>query len=92
MSMVHLISPHYQRRRFFRPHRRGTVGGAIWRTVRRYQILELLVLTGGIAFVWIGAQIDNQSDSWKEPAAVESPSADLITGVPVGSGLDQRPL
>jgi hypothetical protein len=92
--MVYLIAPHYQRKRFFRPRRRVSVFGTAWRTVRRYQVLELLVLTGAIALVWVGAQVDNQSGSWNAPAFAdaESARADLITGVPVGSRQGQRPL
>jgi hypothetical protein len=80
--MVHLITPHYQRKRFFRPRRSGKV----WRAVRRYQLLELVVLTGAIAGVWLGAHLDNQSNPWTAPqrAGVESASADLIVGVPLG--------
>jgi len=61
---------------------------------RRYQFLELLVLTGGIALVWLGAQIDNQSSAWDapQPAGVESATADLTIDVPVGSRPNQRPL
>jgi hypothetical protein len=93
-SMVYLIAPHYQRKRFFRPRRRVSVFGTAWRTMRRYQVLELLMLTGAIALVWVGAQVDNQSGSWNAPApaGVESARADLITGVPVGSRQGQRPL
>ena len=85
--MVHLFTPHWQRKRFFRPRRTGKV----WRTVRRYQLLELLALTGAIALVWLGAHIDNQSNPWAqpEPPGLESASADLIVGVPVGQ---HRPL
>ena len=88
--MVHLIAPHYQRSRFFRPRRPGKT----WRIIRRYQLLELFVLAGGIALVWLGAQIDNQSSSWNvaQPPGVESASADLITGVPVGARPKQRSL
>ena len=86
--MVHLIKPHYQRKRFFRPHRPRKV----WQTVRRYQLLELIGMTGVIALVWLGAQWDNQRSQWAppEPAGVESASADLIIGVPVGSRQTQR--
>ena len=78
--MVHLITPHYQRKRFFRPRRPGKV----WRAVRRYQLLELVVLTGVIAGVWLGAHLDNQSNPWNapQPAGVESASVNLIVGVP----------
>jgi hypothetical protein len=85
--MVHLITPHYQRRSFFRPRRPRNVWGA----VRRYQLLELLAFTGAIALVWLGAHLDNGRKPWTvpEPAGVESASADLIVGVPVGQ---RRPL
>jgi hypothetical protein len=52
-------------------------------------------MTAGIALVWFGAQIDNQSGSWNapQPAGIESASADLTVGVPVGSRPNQqRPL
>lgn len=92
--MVYLITPRYQRKSFFRPRRRVSVFGTAWRTARRYQLFELLVLTGAIALVWLGAQIDNKSGSWSvpQPAGVESASADLINGVPVGSRPNRRPL
>ncbi len=85
--MVHLITPHYQRKRFFRPRRPGT----LWGGVRRYQLLELLAFSGAIALVWLGAHLDNQRSPWAppEPAGVESASADLSVGVPVGQ---RRPL
>jgi hypothetical protein len=87
--MVHLIKPHYQRKRFFRPRRPRKV----WQTVRRYQLLELVGMTGVIALVWLGAQWDNQRTQWTpEPAGVESASADLIIGVPVGSRQVRQPL
>jgi hypothetical protein len=81
--MVYIITPRYQRRRFFRPRRRGKC----WRAIRRYQLIELLVLTGGIALVWLGAHLDNQSTQMTKapPLGIESASADLITGVPVPS-------
>ena len=80
-SMVHLIAPHYQRKRFFRPRRPRNV----WQTVRRYQLLELIGITGVIALVWLGAQWDNQRTQWTPPvpAGVASASADLIVGVPL---------
>lgn len=85
--MVHLLTPHYQRKRFFRPRRTGKV----WRMVRRYQLIELFAFTGAIALVWLGAHLDNQSNSWvkPEPIGLESASADLSVGVPVGQ---HRPL
>lgn len=87
ISMVHLITPHYQRKSFFRPRRPGKV----WRAVRRYQVLELLAFTGAIAAVWLGAHLDNARQPWAapEPAGVESASADLISEVPAGK---RRPL
>lgn len=86
-SMAHLITPHYQRKRFFRPRRPRNV----WGVVRRYQLLELLAFTGAIVLVWLGAHLDNERNSWTEtqPAGVESASVDLIIGVPLGTG---RPL
>lgn len=87
--MVHLITPRYQRRRFFRPKRRFSVVG-VWRLVRRYQVLELLALTGAIALVWFGAHWDNQ----RNPAAIlESTglkSASVIIDEPVD--VRRRPL
>jgi len=90
--MVHLITPHYQRKSFFRPRRSRKDWRGTWRVVRRYQLLELFVLTGGIALVWFATQIDTRPGSWNalQPAGVESASADLITGVPVGSRQGQR--
>lgn len=86
-SMAHLITPHYQRKRFFRPRRPRNV----WGVVRRYQLLELIAFTGAIVLVWLGAHLDNERKSWTEPqpAGVESASVDLIIGVPLGTG---RPL
>ena len=92
--MVHLIAPHYQRKSFFRSRRPGRAWRGTWRVIRRYQLLELLVLTVAIALVWLGAQIDNQSSEWTtpQPAGVESASADLTIGVSVGLRPKQRPL
>jgi hypothetical protein len=92
--MVHLITPHYQRKRFFRPRRRYSWGKA-WRVIRRYQVLELVVLVGAITAVWLGAHLDNQKNAWNapQPAGVEQANADLITGVPVSSRqVRRRPL
>lgn len=88
--MVHLITPYYRRKRFFRPKRRGNA----WRFIRRYQLIELFALVGVIAAVWLGAEVDNQSSAWNAhaPAGAESASVDLIIGVPVGSRQSQRPL
>jgi len=85
--MVHLITPHYQRKSFFRPRRPRNVWGA----VRRYQLLELLAFTGAIALVWLGAHLDNERQPWmpQEPAGVESASVDLIIEMPSGQ---RRPL
>lgn len=85
--MVHLITPHYQRKSFFRPRRRRNV----WAAVRRYQLLELLAFTGAIALVWLGAHLDNARQPWNAPelSGVESASVDLVIGVPVGT---HRPL
>ena len=85
--MLHLITPHYQRKRFFRPRRPRN----FWGAVRRYQLLELLAFTGAIMLVWAGAHLDNKRQPWSapEPAGVESASAGLIVGVPVGQ---RRPL
>lgn len=78
--MVHLITPHYQRKRFFRPRRTGKV----WRGVRRYQVLELFAFIGAIVLVWLGAHLDNQRTPWmtSEPAGVESASVELQVSVP----------
>jgi hypothetical protein len=77
--MVHLITPHYQRKSFFRPRRPRNV----WRTVRRYQLLELLAFTGAIALVWLGAHLDNQRSPWVEftPLGVESARVQSDQGV-----------
>ena len=77
--MVHLITPHYQRKRFFRPRRSGKA----WRAVRRYQLLELAALTGAIALVWLGAHLDNQSSPWRQisPSDMESAQVQTIDGV-----------
>lgn len=85
--MVHLITPHYQRKSFFLPRRPRNVWGA----VRRYQLLELLAFTGAIALVSLGAHLDNARQPWTapEPAGVESARVDMIIGVPVGT---RRPL
>jgi hypothetical protein len=77
--MIHLITPHYQRRRFFRPRRPRKV----WQAVRRYQLLELIALTGLIALVWLGAHLDNQRSPWVQiaPLGVESARAQSDQGV-----------
>jgi hypothetical protein len=73
--MVHLITPHYQRKRFFRPRRRLNV----WGIVRSFQLLELAALTGAIALVWLGARLDNQSSSWAEIPSSQMESAQVQT-------------
>jgi len=85
--MIHLITPHYQRKSFFRPRRPRNVWGA----VRRYQLLELLTFTGAIALVWLGAHLDNERKPWmaQQPAGVESASVDLTIDLPAGT---RRPL
>jgi hypothetical protein len=85
--MVHLITPHYQRKSFLRPRQPRNV----WGVVRRYQLLELIAFTVAIVLVWLGAHLDNERNTWPgpEPAGVESASVDLIIGVPIGTG---RPL
>lgn len=85
--MLNLITPHYQRKSFFRPRRPRNVWGA----VRRYQLLELLAFTSAIVLVWLGAHLDNKRQPWAapEPAGVESASVGRIIGVPVRTG---RPL
>lgn len=71
--MVHLITPHYQRKSFFRPRRTGKV----WQAVRRYQLLELAAMTGAIALVWAGAHLDNQWGSWSQMLSGEMESAQV---------------
>jgi hypothetical protein len=67
--MVHLINPRYRRRRFFRPKRRIR----LWSFVRHYQLLELFLLTGGIALVWLGSYLDNRS----KPIASAPPAVEI---------------
>lgn len=71
--MVHLITPRYQRKSFFRPRRTGTV----WQAVRRYQLLELAAMTGVIALVWGGAYLDNQPGSWSQMISSDMESAQV---------------
>ena len=79
--MVNLITPYYQRKRFFRPRRPVR----IWPTVRRYQLLELFAFSSVIALVWLGAHVDNQRDPWApEPAGVQSASVELAIEFPAG--------
>lgn len=76
------MTPFYGRKRFLRRRR-----PVCFRTLaRRYQLMELFGLTGAIALIWLGAQIDNRLSIVPVPeeVSVESASADLITGVPVG--------
>ena len=78
--MISLITPHYQRKRFFRPRRKVR----IWPTVRRYQLVELFAFSSVIALVWLGAHVDNQRDPWAtpEPAGVQSASVELTIEFP----------
>lgn len=71
--MVHLITPHYQRKRFFRPRRRVNV----WGIVRSFQLLELAALTGAIALIWLGARLDNQSSDWSQILSSKTESAQI---------------
>ena len=73
--MVHLITPHYQRKRFFRPRRRVNV----WGIVRSFQLLELAALTGAIALIWLGARLDNQSSDWSQILSSKTESAQIQT-------------
>ena len=91
MAMIQLITPYHQRKRFLRPRRPRN----IWRTVRRYQVLELVTLTGAIALVWLGAHLDNRRSPWaaQEPAGVESASVELTILPPHGANpVFRRPL
>jgi hypothetical protein len=72
-----MIRPHFQRRRFFRSRRRGKV----WSVVRRYQLLELFVLTGGIALVWLGSYLVNLSRPSNQIPAIESARINPSNGV-----------
>ena len=80
--MYNLMTPYYRRKRFLRRKRQFS----IWNLMRRYQLVELVGLTGAIAVVWLGVHLDNQHVHVQtpEPDGIESASADLITGVPVG--------
>ncbi|MDJ0513343.1 MAG: hypothetical protein QNJ62_07855 [Methyloceanibacter sp.] len=76
------MTPFYGRKRFLMRQRPICL-----RTLaRRYQIMELVGLTAAIALIWIGVQLDNQLSTApvQDAASVESASADLIKGVPVG--------
>lgn len=82
-TMMHnLMTPFYGRKRFLRRRR-----PICFRTLaRRHQLVELFGLTGAIALIWLGMQLDNRLSTVPAPEAtsVESASADLIIGVPVG--------
>lgn len=86
-TMYNFMTPYYARRRFLRGPRRIS----LWSIVRRYQLAELFGFTGVIMLVWLGTQLDNQRSTvpMPVPMGVESASADLIIGVPVGK---HRPL
>ena len=71
--MAHLITPRYQRRSFFRPRRRLNVRGI----VRSFQLLELALLTGAIALVWLGARLDNEPGSWADALSAKMESAQI---------------
>lgn len=80
--MLNLMTPFYGRKHFLRPRRR-----ICFRTLaRRYQLAELFGLTGAIALLWLGTHLDNRASTVPvlEVPSVESASADLIIGVPVG--------
>ena len=85
--MYEFMTPFYGRKRFLRPRRPARLRTVI----RRYQLAELFGLTGAIVAIWLGVQIDNRLSAVPapEPMGVESASADLIIGVPVGQ---HRPL
>jgi len=85
--MYELMTPFYGRKRFLRPRRPICLRAVI----RRYQLAELFGFTGAIMLIWLGVQLDNRLTSVPvpEPMGVESASADLIIGVPVGK---HRPL
>jgi hypothetical protein len=71
--MTHLITPHCQRRSFFRPRRTWD----IWGAVRRSQILEVAALTGAIVLVWLRARLDNQPGFWAEALSAKMESAQV---------------
>ncbi|BAQ15663.1 hypothetical protein GL4_0193 [Methyloceanibacter caenitepidi] len=80
--MLNLMTPFYGRKRFLRRQR-----PICFRTLaRRHQLVELFGLTGAIALIWLGMQLDNRLSTVPVPevTTVESASADLIIGVPVG--------
>jgi len=81
--MMHsLMTPFYGRKRFLRRQRPICVRSVI----QRYQLAELVGLTGVIALVWLGVQLDNLLSTAPSSVvlSVDTVSTDLITGVPVG--------
>lgn len=85
--MLDLITPFYRRKRFLQRPRHSSAGDLM----RRHQLVELLSLSGLIILVWLGAHLDNQrvQKPAQQPMGIESASADLTVGIPVGK---HRPL
>ncbi len=53
--MTMIVEPHPDRLPAFRPKRRS----AVWRFVKRYQLLELIVIVGGICLAWLGVALSS---------------------------------
>jgi len=85
--MLNLLTPFYGRKRFLMRQRPICLRAL----AQRYQLMELAGLTAAIALIWIGVLLDNRWSAAPvvDSASVESASADLIKGVPVGK---HRPL
>jgi hypothetical protein len=50
-DMAHLARYHFDRPSYERPRRRSRV----WAFVRRYHLIELFLMIGGICVAWLGA-------------------------------------
>lgn len=52
--MAHLAH-HFDSPAYARPRRRSRIFARTWAFVRRYQLVELFLMIGGICIAWLGA-------------------------------------
>jgi hypothetical protein len=53
--MTLTAQPQPRRQRAYRPRKRSVV----WRFLRRYQLVELFLIVGGICLAWLGVMFGN---------------------------------
>lgn len=57
--MTHLARDHFDSYAYQRPRRRRRGRSRVWAFVRRYQLVELFLVIGGIFVAWLGTSLGN---------------------------------